>query len=73
MGRKSLILFFCFLVVLTSKAQDKSILQPNQFAHYVEYFNYIDDEPIQNAIPNSACWDWMQENIPWQKNFCPNW
>lgn len=64
MVNKGLILFFLVFAALALNAQNWPILKADKFAHYVEYFNNVDDEPIQNAIPNSACWDWMQENIP---------
>ena len=30
----------------------------------------MDDEPIKNAIHNSQCWEWMQNNVPWFE--CPD-
>lgn len=51
---------FCFNV----RAQHYKVLQAQNFAWYVDYFNSVDDEPIKNAIPNEDCWAWMQNNIP---------
>lgn len=49
------------------------VLKANDFKHYVDYFNTMEDENIVGAIPNSQSWDWMQKNIPLfefpQKNF----
>ena len=50
-----------------------SMLHYDDFKHYVDYFNGMDDENIVQAIPNDSAWDWMQENIPLfecpQKNY----
>lgn len=50
-----------------------SMLHYNDFKHYVDYFNGMEDENIVQAIPNDSAWSWMQENIPLfecpQKNF----
>lgn len=50
-----------------------AILRYDDFKHYVDYFNTMEDENIVQAIPNSEAWQWMQENIPLfecpQKNF----
>jgi hypothetical protein len=40
------------------------ILYPENFKHYVEYFNRMEDENIIQAIPNEQAWEWMEENIP---------
>ncbi|OHB54943.1 MAG: hypothetical protein A2173_03405 [Planctomycetes bacterium RBG_13_44_8b] len=47
-----------------------SILNPDDFKHYVDYFNSIDDEDVVNFIPNSEAWLWMKENIPFFE--CPD-
>ncbi len=40
------------------------ILKAEDYKHYVDYFNRMEDEPIAQAIPNAEAWDWMVENIP---------
>jgi hypothetical protein len=40
------------------------VLKANDFKHYVDYFNTMEDENIVGAIPNSQSWDWLQKNIP---------
>lgn len=40
------------------------VLQPENFKHYVDYFNRMEDENIIQAIPNSESWEWMKQNIP---------
>ncbi len=39
-------------------------LQPDQFKHYVDSFNALEDQEIVNAIPNKQAWQWMTQNIP---------
>lgn len=42
----------------------KTILKVDDFKHYVDYFNRMEDENIIQAIPNSEAWNWMKTNIP---------
>jgi hypothetical protein len=42
----------------------KSILKVDDFRHYVDYFNRMEDENIAQTIPNSEAWEWMKSNIP---------
>lgn len=48
----------------TSGKKVKTILKTDDFKHYVDYFNRMEDENIAQAIPNSQSWDWMKTNIP---------
>jgi hypothetical protein len=41
-----------------------SVLRADDFAAQIERFNSEDAENITNHIPNSASWDWLQNNIP---------
>lgn len=41
-----------------------AVLQADQFKHYVDYFNGMEDENIKQAIPNDSAWPWMKQNIP---------
>ncbi len=46
------------------------VLEPKAFEHFVDTFNTMEPEGVVNAIPNSAAWNWMQQNIPlWE---CPD-
>ena len=53
---------------VTTKSLDKdataSVLKFADFAHYVDYFNNMEDENIIQAIPNAESAAWMEENIP---------
>lgn len=50
-----------------------AILNVDDYKHYADYFNAMEDENIVQAIPNSESWNWMKANIPLfdcpQKNF----
>lgn len=41
-----------------------AVLDVENFKHYVDYFNRMEDENIVQAIPNAQSWDWMKANIP---------
>lgn len=66
------------VIVLFFQSCDKQepitgILQAENFKHYVDLFNQMEDENIIQAIPNDSSWEWMKHNIPLfdcpQKNF----
>lgn len=40
------------------------VLKKDNFKHYVDYFNDMEDENIVQAIPNDSAWGWMEKNIP---------
>jgi hypothetical protein len=40
------------------------VLHADEFKHYVDYFNGMEDENIKQAIPNDSAWPWMKANIP---------
>jgi hypothetical protein len=46
------------------------ILKPDNFKHYIDFFNEVDRESIRNAIPNERSWEWMLESVPWFE--CPD-
>lgn len=41
-----------------------AFLKFDNFKHYVDYFNGMEDENIVAAIPNSEAAEWMKKNIP---------
>lgn len=55
------------------QAQQNLVLKAENFKHYVDYFNKMEDENIVQAFPNAVAWDWMKKNIPFfecpQQNF----
>lgn len=62
-----LILILILAGCTTENQHSKSeaiLLDPDQFSHYVDYFNRMEDENIIQAIPNEESWDWMEDNIP---------
>lgn len=48
----------------TKKADNAAILKADDFKHYVDYFNKMEDENIVQMIPNAESWNWMKDNIP---------
>lgn len=59
-NRLSFLLYF----LLCSGMLSAQVLKSDQFKHYVDRSNTMEDEPIVQAIPNSESWQWMQQNIP---------
>ncbi|MCR5162592.1 MAG: hypothetical protein K6C40_01095, partial [Thermoguttaceae bacterium] len=56
------LLFLSFLTIC--KAEEKAVLDPDAFWHYVEQFNADDEETVRQAFPNEKAWEFMRENIP---------
>ncbi|MDB4582196.1 trehalase family glycosidase [Draconibacterium sp.] len=49
----------------TKKVAGKAaILKADDFKHYVDYFNRMEDENIVQAISNAESWEWMKANVP---------
>lgn len=40
------------------------VLKADNFKHYVDYFNTMEDENLKFAIPNDSAWAWMEKNVP---------
>ena len=47
-----------------------AFLKYDDYKHYVDYFNMMEDENIVQAIPNAKAWEWMTQNVPLFD--CPN-
>jgi len=63
--KQGLVILFVSLTGAFVQAQQKPLLlKAEQFRHYVDYFNKMEDENIVQAIPNAQSWDWMKKNIP---------
>src|SRR5689334_13351090 len=64
-------------VAQKSKSAGGLVLKTEQFRHYVDYFNTMEEENIAQAIPNAQSWDWLKVNIPLfecpQQNFEEIW
>ena len=66
---------------VTSRSLDgdasSSVLRYDDFAHYAEHFNAMEDENIVTTIPNAQSSEWMRANIPLfdcpQENFREMW
>jgi hypothetical protein len=54
-----------------------AVLKADNFRHYVDYFNKMEDENIAQAVPNAQSWDWLKANVPLfecpQQNFEEMW
>ena len=58
---------FCIANVNTTSLDADSaatVLRYDDFAHYTDYFNNMEDENIVTDIPNSGASAWMARNIP---------
>jgi len=54
-----------------------AVLKADDYRHYVDNFNQMEDENIAQAIPNAKAWEWMTQNVPLfdcpQKSFEEMW
>ena len=46
------------------QASSSALLHWNDYKHYVDYFNSMENEHVVQAIPNSESAQWMEENVP---------
>lgn len=60
----SLCLITFFLTTNIHAQKKTNVLKAENFKHYVDYFNTMEDENIKQAIPNDSAWSWMKKNIP---------
>lgn len=62
---KNILLLCASLITgICVQAQQGFVLKAEQFKHYVDYFNGMEDENIKQAFPNDSAWQWMKRNIP---------
>jgi hypothetical protein len=40
------------------------VLKLDDYKHYVDHFNNMEDEFVVNLIPYVKSWDWMAANVP---------
>ncbi len=61
----SFLLSFILFSAYAQKAELKPlVLKADNYKHYVDYFNNMEDENIKGLIPNAQAWNWMKANIP---------
>jgi len=55
-----------FIKSLKTKESTKSaaILNADDYKHFADYFNHMEDENIIQTISNAESWKWMKKNIP---------
>jgi hypothetical protein len=63
--------FYIESLKVSDYSENKSymILDPENFRHYIDLFNRMEDENIVQAISNEQSWEWMRKNIPFFE--CP--
>ena len=54
----------CSVLKQHKNSSSSFILNTDNFKHYVDYFNRMEDENIVQAISNDSAWSWMKANIP---------
>jgi len=54
----------CWSHIFSQALKNGFVLKADNFKHYVDYFNQMEDENIKQAIPNDSAWPWMKKNIP---------
>ncbi len=80
--QKYKIIAFAILISIFSSCQSSkksvgkdrtAVLHKDDFKHYVDYFNTMEDENLKFVVPNDKAWSWMESNIPFfecpQQNF----
>ena len=79
-GILSLFIVLCAGGAIAQKSKKSDggvVLKADNFRHYVDYFNNMENENIAQAIPNAQSWDWLKVNIPLfecpQQNFEEMW
>ncbi|MFA9390219.1 MAG: glycosyl hydrolase family 65 protein [Prolixibacteraceae bacterium] len=63
----NILIFFLLgssFALLAKNPKKSGVLHYDDFKHYVEYFNRMEDENIAQAIPNAEAWVWLKENVP---------
>ncbi|WNH11474.1 MGH1-like glycoside hydrolase domain-containing protein [Thalassobellus suaedae] len=58
------ILVFSSCKPALNEAHTAQILKVEDYKHYADYFNTMEDENIAKAVPNDSAWSWMKTNIP---------
>lgn len=65
MNRIFIIILFLLPILGGAQVSRKPfVLKAEQYRHYVDLFNKMEDENIRQAIPNDSAWIWMKQNIP---------
>ena len=54
----------CLMVSFQTSASEQAVLRPGSFAHYIDYFNSMEDENVTNFISNARSVEWLQKQIP---------
>ena len=63
-GAGVVVLLAAWLAPRAGAAEEFAVLKPDKFAHYVEYFNSMENENWTNFVSNADSWTWLRANIP---------
>jgi Mannosylglycerate hydrolase MGH1-like glycoside hydrolase domain/Glycosyl hydrolase family 65, C-terminal domain len=58
------------MVSFNASAAEFAVLKPDSFAHYISYFNAMEDENVTNYVSNADSWNWLRKEIPFFE--CPD-
>ncbi len=64
MATAALLVFGQSTAFAAKKSKDNRVLKVEDFKHYADYFNRMEDENLSFAFPNEKSWEWMEANIP---------
>jgi hypothetical protein len=56
--------FFYYSASFSQVSRKAFVLKADDFKHYVDHFNSMENENIIQAIPNDSAWPWLKKNIP---------
>jgi len=59
-----LIGFLSLVFLLGCSPTKKHVLVPENYRHYITWFNELDNELYPQHIPNDSAWDFLKGNIP---------
>ena len=60
----AVVLVFSSCKSTLSETHTAQVLKVEDYKHYADYFNTMEDENIAKAVANDSAWAWMKTNIP---------
>ncbi|GHT14535.1 hypothetical protein FACS1894170_11620 [Planctomycetales bacterium] len=57
-------IFVLLALFVCQEARTQTVIQPEQFKHYIDTFNADDDETVKQFYPNETAWDFLSKNMP---------
>ena len=68
--RFTIILSLTLSLILTGHSQEFSVLDPDEFSHYIDKFNEKDNDLYKQYITNDSAWAFLRSSIPFFE--CPD-